>query len=469
MDSNGRGSRRRFLLGAAGAPAVLRAAAGKAARPNIVFLLTDDQRWDALGCMGNPVIRTPNVDRLAAQGVVFERNFVTTSICMTSRASIFTGLYARCHGIHDFATPLKPVDFERSYPALLREAGYRTGFIGKYGVGNAMPADRFDYWRGFPGQGRYFEREGGEHLTSTIGRQAVEFIRGSRPERPFCLSVSFKAPHAQDPDPRQYLYDPALETLYSDVKVPVPKTAAPEYFERQPEFLRASEGRNRWGWRFDSPERYQEMVKGYYRLITGVDMAVGRILEALAEAGCAENTVIIFTSDNGYFLGERGMADKWLAYEESIRTPLVVYDPRRPGGGRRRREMSLNIDLAPTMLELAGLRAPAGMQGRSLVPLLGAGGPEWRREWFYEHHFEYKGRIPRSEGIRTERWKYIRYIDAQPVREEVYDLRSDPLEERNLAGEAQMAGQVAALRERRRAWTEALGRWRRDAAWRDPA
>jgi arylsulfatase A-like enzyme len=469
MDGNESSSRRRFLLGTAGFPGLLRAAQGGAARPNIVFLLTDDQRWDALGCMGNPIIRTPNVDELAARGVVFENAFVTTAICMTSRASILTGLYARSHGINDFASPLRPADFDRSYPALLREAGYRTGFIGKYGVGTPMPEDRFDYWKGFAGQGRFFpEGASGRHLTSIHGDQAVEFLEGCRPDRPFCLSVSFKAPHAEDPAPDQFLYDPALAPLYRDVHIPPPKTAAPEYFERQPPYIRDSEGRNRWKWRFDDPEKYQKMVKAYYRLITGVDVVVGRVRQALADAGLAKNTIIVFTSDNGFFLGERGMADKWLAYEESIRVPLVVYDPRQPGGGRRRREMALNIDMAPTMLDLAGVPVPRGMQGRSLRPLLGKAQPAWRREWFYEHHFIHKG-IPRSEGIRTEGWKYFRYIDADPVREELYDLRRDPLEETDLAGEARFRDRLGEMRGRWRAWSERLARWDPAAAWKDPA
>ncbi|HWQ53774.1 MAG TPA: sulfatase [Bryobacteraceae bacterium] len=469
MDGNESSSRRRFLVAAAGAPALLRAAKPGESRPNIVLLLTDDQRCDALGCMGNTVIRTPNADRLAAQGVVFENNFTTTSICMASRASILTGLYTRCHGVNDFATSLKPADFDRSYPALLRAAGYRTGFIGKYGVGNAMPAGRFDYWKGFAGQGRFFPEPGGDHLTNTQGEQAVEFIEGSRPGRPFCLSVSFKAPHAQDEDPRQFLYDPALESLYRDVEVPLPKTAAPRYFDRMPEFLRNSEGRNRWKRRFDTPERYQQMVKAYYRLVTGVDIVLGRIRQALADVDCARNTIILFTSDNGCFLGERGMADKWLPYEESIRTPLIVYDPRQPGRGRRRAEMSLNIDLAPTLLDLAGLPVPAGVQGCSLRPLLGAGKPAWRREWFYEHGFDYQGKIPRSEGIRTEQWKYIRYLDPHPEREELYDLGRDPIEEHDLAGEQRLKDKLGQLRGRWRAWSEALARWNPDAQWKDPA
>ena len=470
MEPN-RTGRRGFLAGGFAAAARAALPQSRAPRPNILFLLTDDQRWDTLGAMGNAIIKTPNLDRLAAQGVTFRNNFCTTAICMSSRASILTGLYMRAHGINDFHTPLRPADFDRTYPALMRAAGYRTGFIGKWGVGDDMPRDRFDYFKGFPGQGRYFEKGATDHLTNIQGEQAEEFLDGCRADQPWCLSVSFKAPHAQDEDPKQYLYDPALASLYRDAVIPVPKTAAPEYFERMPDVFRDCEGRTRWRWRFDTPAHYQEMVKAYYRLITGVDIVAGRIRQALADRDFDRNTVVVFTSDNGYFLGERGMADKWLMYEESIRTPLIVYDPRRPGRGLTRTEMTLNIDLAPTLLDLAGVPAPGCMHGRSLGPLLGAAKPAWRREWFYEHHFQLppKSLTPRSEGIRTEDWKYIRYIDTRPVREELYDLRRDPLEEHNLAGDPRHRDRLATLRSRWETWTGALTRWSPAAKWSDPA
>jgi hypothetical protein len=188
-------SRRSFLGSVAAAPVIARRLPSAASgRPNILFLLSDDQRWDALGCMGNRIIQTPNLDRLSSQGVTFTNNFVTTAICMSSRASIFTGLHLRAHGINSFNAPLRPADFERSYPMLMREAGYRTGFIGKWGVGNQMPAARFDYFKGFPGQGVYFPKEGGgKHLTNIMGEQATEFIDGSSEKQPFCLSISFKS------------------------------------------------------------------------------------------------------------------------------------------------------------------------------------------------------------------------------------------------------------------------------------
>lgn len=467
-------NRRRFL-GALGAGSTLCPRPVSGARrepPNIVFLLTDDLRADCLGAAGNRIIRTPNVDRMAQDGVLFTNHFCSTSICTSSRASIFTGLHTRCHGVSLFEHQLRPADFASSYPALLRAAGYRTGFIGKYGVGPVLPTGSYDYFRGFAGQGHYFPPSKAKptHLTRLMGDQALEFLEGCRAGTPFCLSISFKAPHVQDEDPRQYLYDPAQEDLYRDVKIPVPKTATKEHYQNAPEFIRNSEGHTRWARLFNTEERFQEMVKGYYRLITGVDIQIGRIRDALAARGLAGNTVLLFSSDNGFFLGERQLSHKFLMYEESIRVPLVVYDPRLAGRhrGRRRAEMTLNIDLAPTMLELAGVPRPPAMQGRSLLPLLEGGRPRWRREWYYEHVFTYGGRIPRSDGVRTERWKYIRYRDTQPLYEELYDLRSDPLEERNLVREPKFASIAERLRKRRQVWSEALDGWDRNRRWVDP-
>lgn len=451
-------TRRNFLGAAAGALAAMQAQAKRP--PNIVFLLTDDQRWDTLGCMGHPIVRTPNVDSLAREGVLFRNNFCATAICCTSRATIFSGLHETTHRISDFSTALPEPVHARTYPVLLKRAGYRMGFVGKYGVGTDMPAGDYDYWQGLAGQaGTYWHEWKGRrtHLTRMMGEQAIEFLESSSGDRPFCLSVSFKAPHAEDPNPRQYIYDPAQDGLYKDATVPVPKTAAPEYFDRLPDFLKTSEGRVRWGWRFRTPESYQEMVKGYLRLISGVDDVVGDIRSSLHRLGLAGNTVIVYTSDNGYLLGEHGLADKWFMYEESIRTPLVVYDPRLPAPlrGSERTEMALNVDLAPTFVSLAGLQAPSSMQGSSLLPLVWGESPRWRQDWFYSHHFRHK-LIPQSEGVRAERWKYIRYIESNPTFEELYDLRADPGETANLAGDPHHRKQLNHLRTRWSRWRHHL-------------
>jgi arylsulfatase A-like enzyme len=443
-------------------------------RPNIIVLVTDDQRWDALGCMGNRVIHTPNLDRLATDGVLFLNNFCTTSICMVSRASIFTGLYKRCHKVVTFEQPLADPLFANSYPVLLRNAGYRTGFVGKWGLGGTLPESAFDYFDGFPGQGKYFHEQDGSvvHLTTIMADNAVEFLKGCSREQPFCLSVSFKAPHVQDNDPRQFLYDPAFEHLYQDEVIPMPRIAAQEYYDALPDFLKDTECRRRWQRRFATPEQAQQSLKGYYRLVSGVDHAVGRIRAALDELGLSDTTVILFTGDNGFFLGERGLAGKWLMYEESIRTPLIIHDARLPATlrGQRRREMALNIDVAPTVLDLAGIAIPTGVQGRSLAPLVAGKAVAWRTEWFYEHDYGPEELFPAVEGVRTERWKYVRYVRRDPVSEQLYDLASDRHEQHNLAGQEQHKDQLEKLRDRWAVWRDQLERWQPDASerWHDP-
>ncbi len=442
--------------------------------PNIIVLVTDDQRWDMLGAAGNPLIQTPQMDRLATEGVLFENHFVTTSLCAPSRTSIFTGLYASCHGTHGFATPMSEGLHERSYPGRLRAAGYRTGFVGKYGVGRTLPEDKFSYFEGFSGQGQYVHEVDGEsrHLTGMIGDQALEFLETCDGETPFCLSVSFKAPHVQDRVAPFFINDPAFDELYEDVEIPPFKKLDPRYFEGLPDFLKDGyEGRIRQQRRFPTTETWQAAMRRYYRLITGVDVQVGRILAWLDESGLGGNTVIVFTSDNGFFLGERGWAGKYFIHEESIRAPLIVWDPRsRKRMGRRCTEMTLNLDIAPTILELAGLEVDPSTNGKSVVPLLDGASPPWRTDWFYEFLWQREGiPIPRTEGVRSERWKYNVYLDGQPGYEELYDLEADPEEETNLAESADHQDDLERLRGRRQAWKESLGAWQPGEPWADPA
>lgn len=424
-------------------------AAQPAERPNVVFLLADDLRWDRLGCTGDRIIQTPHLDALAARGTLFRNHFVTTSICCVSRASILAGQYARRHKINDFQTAFTPEAFAQTYPALLRSAGYRTGFIGKFGVGAKLPEKEFDFWQGFPGQGHYFGKDRAEHLTHRMGEQALEFLKGGDGGRPFCLSVSFKAPHCQDGAPREFPPDSRDEKLYADAAIPLPATANEECFKLLPDFVQKSEARKRWQRRFATPEMYQRTTRDYYRLITGIDREVGRIVAALKESKQAERTVIVFTSDNGFALGDRGLAGKWFMYEESIRVPLLVADPRSPEKerGRTVEAMTLNIDLAPTLLDYAGVAVPAAMQGKSLRPLARGETPPWRTDWFFEH-LTLPKILPPSEGVRGERWKYLRWVGVDPAIEELYDLQTDPQERHNLAGKPEHRQKLAGLRER---------------------
>lgn len=435
-----------------GSQAKLQVSAKKAKRPNVIFLLTDDQRWDTMGCTGNKIIRTPNMDDLATNGCLFTNCFVTTSICAASRASIFAGQYARRTGIHNFVTNFSEKALSQTYPMLLRAAGYRTGFAGKYGVGRSeeMPRDKYDFWAGIGGQPRYEHKDSAgnyKHLTTILTEQSIKFLDSCTAGQPFCLSVSFKAPHVQDSDPRQFIYDPKYANLYKDVSIPTPLTAEPKYFNALPEFLRKSEARRRWQMRFSTAEKYQQSVRGYYRLITGVDVAIGKIRAELARLGLAENTIIILMGDNGFYLGEHGLAGKWFPHEESIRVPLIIYDPRaaEEHRGLKRSDFTLNIDIAPTILDFADVPVPKRMQGRSLAPLTRGQAPKWRTDFFYEHLFGHPA-IPKSEALRTGRYKYARYIDYSY--EELYDLQNDPHETTNLADKPEHAELLTKLRNR---------------------
>lgn len=432
-----------------------------ASRPNIVFLLTDDQRWDMMGCAGNPIIHTPEMDALAKEGVRFKNAFVTTPICAASRASIFTGLHERTHRYTFGTAPLKNDHVRISYPAVLRRMGYRTGFVGKFGVGVNDGATR-EMFDSFVRVGRnpYFKKmpDGTErHATEIEGDKAIEFLTSVTNGQPFCLSVSFNAPHAEDRDPKQYFWTKRSDELYRGVTFPVPVTMTDEFFNQQPGFLKDSESRVRFKWRFDEPAKYQEMVRGYYRMISDVDYQIGRIRKALEELGLAENTIIVFMGDNGYFLGDRGFADKWYGYEKSLRVPLIIFDPRAPKSKRGQAPdlMALNIDLAPTMLDLAGADVPGIMQGRSLVPLLQGRKPkDWRTDFFFEHLMEADGvkfgrtKIPKSEGVRTEQFTYVRWFESDPLFEELYDHQKDFEQVNNLIRNPKYAAVVDQLRKR---------------------
>ncbi|MBI1899512.1 MAG: sulfatase-like hydrolase/transferase, partial [Planctomycetia bacterium] len=357
--------------------------------------------------------------------------------------------------------------FAQTYPALLRKAGYRTGFIGKYGVGKDMPEKEFDYWRGFPGQGRYFTSGDDEHLTDKQAHQALEFLDGCSAEQPFCLQISFKAAHCQDGEPWQTQFPPARRylDLYADLQIPAPETATREEFSRLPAMLQTSEARRRWTFRFADAEMTQYTLRNYYRLVTGMDDAAGQIIAKLKDRGLAENTIVIFTSDNGFYLGDRGLAGKWFMHEESIRVPLVVFDPRPQSSdvgqsqkaktrGATCGALALNIDVAPTILELAGLGAPDAMQGRSLVPLLRGERPaDWPDTFFYEHRFVHKA-IPQTVGVRSPKWKYARYFTGDESVEQLFDLSSDPLERTDLAGKPERAAELEKWRKACDEWME---------------
>lgn len=433
-------------------PESARAQPAGAGKPNIILIVTDDQRFDTMGCVGNKIIKTPNMDALAARGVRFSNAFVTTSICAASRASILTGTYERTHRYTFGTKPLQDKHVAISFPAMLRAAGYLVGFVGKFGVGVEKGATQkmYDSFKSYAPTPVFRKQPDGteKHLTDIEADQAIAFLDTVKANTPFCLTLCFNSPHALDNDPKQYIWPTACDDLYKDAVFPVPKSMSEEFFNKQPEFLRKSESRVRFNWRFDEPKKYQEMVKGYYRMISGVDMAIGRLMAELKKRGLEENTIIIFVSDNGYFLGERGFADKWYIYEYSIRVPMLVVDPRAKGErkGVVVDSMALNVDLAPTILEYAGQPVPKLMQGRSLKPLVEGKTPnDWRTDFFYEHLFVRKN-IPKSEGVRNERYSYVRWFDQNPVVEELYDHINDFEQVNNLVNDPRYAKTLEALR-----------------------
>ena len=347
------------------------------------------------------------------------------------------------------AIPVREITPRDSGPVTVDDAFYDAAVVTE---GTAFTAfvrwqEWFDSFQ--PSAYPYFKDVAGQqrHLTDINVDRAVEFIRETDPEKPFCLSLSTWAPHAHDGEKQQYFWPEACDDLYRSVTIPPPQLSEPEFFASFPEFVRRSMNRERWFWRFDTPGKYQEMVKGYYRMISGVDMALGRLLTELKRLGRDEDTIIILTSDNGYFLGERGFAGKWTMHDLSIRVPLIIYDPRKSNvyQGTIEKNLVLNVDLAPTMLELAGLPVPSAAQGRSLIPLLEGTASSWHREILTEHLWDHPD-IPQTEAVRTKNWKYIRY-PQHPEFEELYDLQNDPSEKNNLAFDRQHSRSLTEFRE----------------------
>jgi arylsulfatase A-like enzyme len=370
----------------------------------------------------------------------------------------------RRHGITDFRTPLSQAAFAQTYPAILRDAGYRTGYLGKYAIGNpqihperlTLPEFEFDYWYGFPQSISFKQIVDGQtrFLTEVMTEKAIEFLE-IEDDRPFCLTIALKEPHG----PFTY-FDPHAKNPYEDVEIPASPTFTVADFEQQPEFIRHSLNGSESRRLLRNPESYQAELRTFYRTVSRADQVVGDILAALERLGLAENTVIIYSSDHGSLLGDHGLTGKWLMYENSIRVPLIIDDPRLRLAGEKTRSsvttpgqsdaIVLSIDLAPTMLSIAGVPIPETMDGRDLMPLVRDESVSWRSHFYYEHCYtpedKHRAPIPRTEGIRTARWKYVRFPDQVPVYEQLFDLDSDPLERRNLIREAEYRGQTVRLR-----------------------
>jgi len=411
-------------------------------RPNIVFILTDDQRWDAIGYSGNKHIITPEMDKLASEGIYFSHAFATTPTCTSSRASILSSMYEYQHQYGNFSDPVDSQILLQSYPLLLKKEGYTTGFYGKFGLKYDSLALLFDEFENYsintdyPDKRGYFYKtieKDTVHLTKYTGHKAVEYIKQASQSQPFCLSISFNAPHAHDTSKEQYFWQSTTDTYYANVALPKPKLLGKRFFDTQPIKVKEGLNKRRWRKRFSSEDKYQNSVKGYYRLISGIDIEVGKIRKALEDKGIADNTIIIFMGDNGYFLGERRLAGKWLMYEHSLRIPLIIYDPRKKVS-KTVNDLVLNLDIPATILDFAGIEIPTTYEGITLKNFTHTNNqkevPNKRRPDFFCEHLRSHARIPASEGIRTSNWKYFRYLEFE--QEELYDLRKDPLEKNNI-------------------------------------
>jgi len=393
-----------------------------AGRPNIVFILTDDQRYDAMGCAGHPWLKTPHMDSLAREGVMFRNAFVTTSLCSPSRGSFLTGCYAHRHEVfkNNGVYPEKSVS---TFPELLQKAEYETAFIGKWHMARKnSPRPGFEHWVSFTGQGRYDKNqlnidgqtvESDTYITDELTNYAVRFLKKQH-DRPFMLYLSHKAVHGPFAPAKRH------ENLYSDVEIESRHNPKDNLDTKPP-----------WGRKMDP--NWKSQILAYYRCLAAVDESLGRILETLEQIDAFDNTVVIFAGDNGYFQGEHGgMWDKRAAYEPSMRIPLLMRYPPLAVPAATCDEMVLNIDLAPTLLELTGVPGSGEMQGQSWLGVL-KGWPG-RRSFLYEYFQEAdrKYKRPTILAVRTKRWKYVTYPLDDSLTGELYDMLKDPEELNNL-------------------------------------
>lgn len=431
-------------------------AAAAAARPNILFVFADDQRFDTLGAAGHPIVQTPTIDRLAAEGVRFRNAFVTTSVCWVSRSVVLTGQWARTHVERQAVPTVRAASLATMFPEQLRRAGYRTAHFGKWHMTappGFKPSDHYDEFEAI-GRNPYFKTlpDGTKrHETDLVCDRGIAFIKAQSKERPFCLNLWFNASHAEDNDRRpgigHHPWPQSVDGLYDDLTIPSPRLGDAAIFEALPDFLKKSINRERFFWGYDTPEKYQTNLRAYFRMITGIDRALARVLAALDEAGLTDNTVVVYSADNGYYLGDRGFQGKWSHFEESLRVPLVIHDPRLPRAQRGRivDAMALNVDLPATFLDWAGVPQPPAYEGRSLVPFVQGRPPaDWRTHFFCEHVD--LAPLLTWEGVRGSRFVYARYFDQQPAYEFLYDLQHDPDQLRNLATDPAQAEALRTMR-----------------------
>jgi len=439
---------KRLILSLA-ALALLASIASAAERPNFVFMFADDQRYDAMSVVQKeqgdkgrfPWFKTPNMDRLAAGGVRFRNAFVVNSLCSPSRACFLSGKYSHANGIYNNRTAMS--DKLATHASILRAEGYSTGYVGKWHMGSQTERPGFDWYASFTGQGTYFNanflvngksEKADEWTDDRTAAYAVQYLEKERAkDKPFVLVVGFKAPHGPFDPPKRL-----ADAFANETGRPVPNLGLPPGFNTD------------LGKKKDVGEKVPVNLS-YFRCIAGVDENVGKVLDALDRLKLTENTVVVYASDNGFYLGEHTLADKRSGYDESLRIPLIVRYPKSGLKGVTRDDMVLNIDLAPTFLDLAGVQVPKDIHGKSWKPLLAKEAPKepFRASFFYEYFREEGGKkapatavggfnTPTTTGVRTPTHKLLKYRD-HPEWTELFDLAADPFETKNLSGDPKHA------------------------------
>lgn len=468
-------TRRRFLVNSClslALPGYVTALAGiksNRSRPNIIFIMADDHAAHAIGAYGSKINATPNIDRLAREGMLFTLCLNVNSLCAPSRAALVTGKYSRKNGFYRNGDRFDRT--QQTFPRLLQKAGYETALIGKWHL-VTEPAG-FDYYNVLPGQGRFFNcplkekgkpwqdgNKGGEvrsgYLTDVITDLSIEWIKKRGRDKPFCLMVHHKAPHTPHQYPKKYA------ALYMDRDLPEPDTFNDDFATRTDALAQT---RGRWS-KLDNilpshfveqvPPKlegdkfkkwaYQSFFKNYLRVVTALDDNIGRLLDYLDQAKLTDNTIVVYTSDNGFFLGDHGLFNKMWIYEESLRLPFLVRYPREIPAGKVNNELASILDFAPTFLDYAGSPIPENLQGRSLRPLLQGRLPDdWRTAHYYHYFGQYD--VPPHNGIRTKRYKLAHFYELESERRwELYDMKTDPQELTNIIDKSEVRSVVETLK-----------------------
>lgn len=455
---------------------------------NVVFILSDDHRYDYMGFIGKvPWLKTPNMDRMAAEGAYIKNAFVTTSLCSPSRASILTGLYSHTHKVVDNSAPL-PAGLT-FFPQYLQKAGYQTGFFGKWHMGNdsGEPQPGFNQWEGFKGQGEYYnpriningvwkQYKDSTYSTDLLTEHAIDFMKEQiKADKQFFVYLSLKGVHGN------FLPAKRHKGCYAGNKLVIPESFnTPHYGIKQlptidPKTGKAAHGKEYYGenmspnWVKNQRESWHGVdyayhgrpwkvqVINYCETLMSVDESIGSVLDYLKDAGIDDNTLVIYMGDNGFAWGEHGLIDKRQFYEESVRVPMLARCPELFKGGQVLEKMVQNVDVAPTILACAGLNKAENMVGNSFIPLLQGKDIKWRNRIFYEYYWEHEfPQTPTMHGVRTDRYKYIRYYGIWDTNE-FYDLKEDPNETHNLIGVPELQDTIKQLNHSLYDWLESTG------------